>query len=95
MYHILWKDQERPSSDASCFRMTDEWWNMCLLCWSRDPSQRTSIASIVEIINTLQVCNRCEFSSLGYSSNVTCPQTCSKAVTASLVDEVCVIIFPI
>ena len=67
MYHILLKDRERPIYDASCSRMTDEWWNMCLLCWSRDPSQRASIASIVEIINTLQVCNRYKVSCPGHS----------------------------
>ena len=69
MYHIMWKDQERPGSNASCSRMTDEWWNVCLLCWSRDPSRRASIASIVETINTLQVCNCYEVSRLSVSDS--------------------------
>ncbi|KIM61268.1 hypothetical protein SCLCIDRAFT_912632 [Scleroderma citrinum Foug A] len=52
--HILLEERGRPNSDASCSRLTDEWWNMCLLCWNRDPSQRAQTSRIVSDIGTLQ-----------------------------------------
>ncbi|KAL4078967.1 kinase-like domain-containing protein [Scleroderma yunnanense] len=55
LYNLEW---ERPSSDASCSRLTDEWWNVCLSCWNRDPSQRTPISSVVKNIRTLQTLSK-------------------------------------
>ncbi|KIM68492.1 hypothetical protein SCLCIDRAFT_1184336, partial [Scleroderma citrinum Foug A] len=37
---------ERPSVKSTCSRMTDEWWNLCLSCWNRDPSSRPSMVDI-------------------------------------------------
>ncbi|KAL4078696.1 kinase-like domain-containing protein [Scleroderma yunnanense] len=53
MVHIVYKKFDRPNLDAS-YRLTDEWWDMCLLCWKRDPPQRPPMLSVIEKIRTLQ-----------------------------------------
>ncbi|KAI5999123.1 kinase-like domain-containing protein [Pisolithus albus] len=40
----------RPSDDSTRSRMTDEWWNMCCLCWNPIPSSRPSMSTIVDAI---------------------------------------------
>jgi len=37
---------ERPNDKASLSRLTDEWWNICNLCWEQEPSKRSSISGI-------------------------------------------------
>ncbi|KAG6330236.1 hypothetical protein ID866_8853 [Astraeus odoratus] len=37
----------RPTDESTCFRMTDEWWEMCTSCWSMDPSRRPHMSSII------------------------------------------------
>lgn len=44
---------DRPSGPATCFRMTDAWWNLCCLCWARDPWQRPSMPDIIRIIERM------------------------------------------
>ncbi|KAL4065938.1 kinase-like domain-containing protein, partial [Scleroderma citrinum] len=61
MVHIVYKKFDRPNLDAS-YRLTDEWWDMCLLCWKRDPPQRPPMLSVIEKIRTLQVHNYYECS---------------------------------
>ena len=41
---------DRPSIESTFYRLTDEWWNLCLLCWKRDPSSRPSISDILCIL---------------------------------------------
>ena len=38
---------DRPSDEATCFRLTDEWWNICLSCWYSDPLARPHISDIL------------------------------------------------
>ncbi|KAG6330032.1 hypothetical protein ID866_9059 [Astraeus odoratus] len=40
----------RPSDASTCSRMTDDWWDICLLCWQRDPSSRPTMSEIVRRI---------------------------------------------
>ncbi|KAI5995843.1 kinase-like domain-containing protein, partial [Pisolithus albus] len=37
----------RPSNEATCFRLCDTWWNICLECWKSDPSARPAVKDIV------------------------------------------------
>ncbi|KIM61395.1 hypothetical protein SCLCIDRAFT_879145 [Scleroderma citrinum Foug A] len=52
--HIVHKELTCPSLDASFFRLTDEWWSICLSCWNRDPAQRAPMSDVVEKVRTLQ-----------------------------------------
>ena len=38
---------DRPSIETTFSRLTDEWWDLCLLCWKRDPSLRPSMSDIL------------------------------------------------
>ncbi|KAI6011821.1 kinase-like domain-containing protein, partial [Pisolithus marmoratus] len=40
----------RPSDDSTQSRMTDEWWDLCYLCWNAAPASRPSMSKIVEMI---------------------------------------------
>ncbi|KAI6020535.1 kinase-like domain-containing protein [Pisolithus marmoratus] len=44
---------DRPSGPATCFRMTDAWWDICCRCWMRDPWQRPSIRDMIRIIERI------------------------------------------
>ncbi|KAL4079684.1 hypothetical protein J3A83DRAFT_1146636 [Scleroderma citrinum] len=48
MVKILRGVPNRPSMESACSRLTDEWWNLCLLCWNREPSLRPSMSDIVD-----------------------------------------------
>ncbi|KAI6001470.1 kinase-like domain-containing protein [Pisolithus albus] len=37
----------RPAQGTTQFRLTDAWWEICMSCWRRDPSQRPEIAERV------------------------------------------------
>ncbi|KIM60688.1 hypothetical protein SCLCIDRAFT_1216597 [Scleroderma citrinum Foug A] len=37
----------RPSDEVTCSRLTDEWWNICLLCWHLDPSKRPRVSDVL------------------------------------------------
>ncbi|KIM60711.1 hypothetical protein SCLCIDRAFT_1216606 [Scleroderma citrinum Foug A] len=41
----------RPTDEATYFRLTDEWWNICLLCWHLDPSTRPRMSDILAKIS--------------------------------------------
>ncbi|KIM62069.1 hypothetical protein SCLCIDRAFT_845889 [Scleroderma citrinum Foug A] len=41
----------RPSDEATYFRLTDEWWNICLLCWHLDPLKRPRMSDILAKIS--------------------------------------------
>ena len=41
---------DRPSGETTCQRLTDGWWRICLLCWSREPHQRPSIDEVLGMI---------------------------------------------
>ena len=42
-----------PSGETTCQRLTDGWWRICLLSWSREPSQRPSVDEVLEMIEEL------------------------------------------
>jgi len=41
---------DRPSGETTRQRLTDGWWRICLLCWSRKPYQRPSVDEVLEMI---------------------------------------------
>ena len=41
---------DRPSGESTCQRLTNGWWRICLLCWSREPHQRPSVDEVLEMI---------------------------------------------
>ncbi|KAG6329097.1 hypothetical protein ID866_9992 [Astraeus odoratus] len=44
---IMQSPPDHPSDESTCSRMTDTWWEICLLCWKRDPLQRPTISEII------------------------------------------------
>ena len=50
---ILRGPPNRPTSEATIFRMSDNWWQLCLSCWNRDPCLRPSMLDIVQEIGTM------------------------------------------
>ncbi|KAG6329426.1 hypothetical protein ID866_9663 [Astraeus odoratus] len=44
---ILRGPPERPSDESTCSRMTNDWWEICSLCWKREPSTRPEMTDIV------------------------------------------------
>ncbi|KAI5988617.1 kinase-like protein, partial [Pisolithus albus] len=40
MLRILERPPDRPSLKSTCCRMSEDWWQLCLSCWQRDPSAR-------------------------------------------------------
>ncbi|KIN99186.1 hypothetical protein M404DRAFT_155843 [Pisolithus tinctorius Marx 270] len=46
----------RPSSDSTCFRMTDSWWKICRSCWEHDPSLRPNMLDIASQVKQIPVC---------------------------------------
>ncbi|KAL4080534.1 kinase-like domain-containing protein [Scleroderma citrinum] len=45
---------DRPSSESTLCRMTEEWWNMCLACWHRDARQRPLIRELLAMTKNVQ-----------------------------------------
>ncbi|KAI6154633.1 kinase-like domain-containing protein [Pisolithus tinctorius] len=54
MLRIMEGPPDRPSLRFTCFRMTGDWWQLCLLCWQRDPSTRPQMSEILSRIQTWQ-----------------------------------------
>ncbi|KAI6108839.1 kinase-like domain-containing protein, partial [Pisolithus croceorrhizus] len=52
MQRIMEGPPDRPSARSTHSRLTDGWWEICMLCWRRDPSARPGIADIVAKIAT-------------------------------------------
>ncbi|KAG6333945.1 hypothetical protein ID866_5142 [Astraeus odoratus] len=50
---ILQEPPDRPSDESTCSRMTDQWWEICTLCWTRDESLRPSISAILKGISAV------------------------------------------
>ncbi|KAG6332887.1 hypothetical protein ID866_6205 [Astraeus odoratus] len=42
----------RPDEDATCSRMTDAWWELCLSCWERERALRPEISKVLKTIQT-------------------------------------------
>ncbi|KAG6329347.1 hypothetical protein ID866_9741 [Astraeus odoratus] len=55
MARILRGPPDRPSDASTCFRMTDYWWDICTLCWTRDPLSRPTMTEIVAIVQEYMV----------------------------------------
>jgi len=47
---ILQGQPDRPTDETTHGRMTDQWWEICCLCWKRDESSRPLISDIVAVI---------------------------------------------
>ncbi|KAG6336078.1 hypothetical protein ID866_3004 [Astraeus odoratus] len=45
----------RPADEATCYRMTHEWWNICYACWQDGPALRPKISRIITRIQATQV----------------------------------------
>lgn len=50
---ILDGQPDKPSDPATCYRMTDAWWNVCCRCWARDPWRRPCMPDVVKIIERI------------------------------------------
>ncbi|KAL4072957.1 kinase-like domain-containing protein [Scleroderma yunnanense] len=50
---IRGRPPERPSPETTCYRLTEEWWRICGMCWRHRPSSRPRISRIVEAIENL------------------------------------------
>jgi len=44
---------DRPSTDDTCARMTDEWWDLCTNCWEYDPVSRPTMPCIIQTITKI------------------------------------------
>ncbi|KAI6123747.1 kinase-like domain-containing protein [Pisolithus croceorrhizus] len=58
LFGILQGPPERPSNVDTCFRMTDEWWELCSRCWTREPSSRISMSDSVKLTRKVSVYGR-------------------------------------
>ncbi|KAG6332469.1 hypothetical protein ID866_6619 [Astraeus odoratus] len=62
VHRILTGPPERPSAEVTLSRLTDGWWEICLACWVRDPTLRSTMSKIAKKIVSLDA-----------TSNVTIP----------------------
>ncbi|KAI6139741.1 kinase-like domain-containing protein [Pisolithus tinctorius] len=46
MQRIMAGPPDRPNAQSTHSHLTDEWWEICMSCWNRDPSARPGIADI-------------------------------------------------
>ncbi|KAL4067854.1 kinase-like domain-containing protein [Scleroderma citrinum] len=44
---------EHPSEESTVFRMTEEWWNLCVTCWSHNAQERPQMSAITNRIRTV------------------------------------------
>ncbi|KAG6332056.1 hypothetical protein ID866_7033 [Astraeus odoratus] len=44
---ILNGPPDRPSDEVTCKRMTNRWWDICTLCWQRNPSLRPPMGELI------------------------------------------------
>ncbi|KAG6329427.1 hypothetical protein ID866_9661 [Astraeus odoratus] len=56
MARILRGPPDRPSDASTYFRMTDYWWDICTLCWTRDLLSRPTMSEVVAIVQEYMVC---------------------------------------
>ncbi|KAI6142846.1 kinase-like domain-containing protein [Pisolithus tinctorius] len=45
---VIMGPPERPSGEDTCYRMTNEWWDLCSRCLRMDPSSRIGAGDIVK-----------------------------------------------
>ncbi|KAL4073641.1 kinase-like domain-containing protein [Scleroderma citrinum] len=53
LLQILRGPPGRPNDECTCSRMTDAWWNLCNLCWERDPLLRPGMSKLMPAIEQL------------------------------------------
>ncbi|KAL4070278.1 kinase-like domain-containing protein [Scleroderma citrinum] len=44
---------DRPGDEDTCFRMTNEWWNILASCWQSDPHSRPAVSDLLDTIVSL------------------------------------------
>ena len=53
MMRILKGPPDRPSAENTCFRLTDEWWDICSKCWHADRSKRLTMLHVAKKIEQI------------------------------------------
>ncbi|KAL4068442.1 kinase-like domain-containing protein [Scleroderma yunnanense] len=48
LVRILKGPPDRPTDESTYSRLTDEWWDLCVSCWKREPLRRPKIAYLVQ-----------------------------------------------
>ncbi|KAI6167283.1 kinase-like domain-containing protein [Pisolithus thermaeus] len=48
------KIPSRPSSEETCLRLTNPWWDICLKCWKIEPASRPTIAYVLQDIANIR-----------------------------------------
>jgi len=82
MMRTLRGPPDRPSAENACFRLTDEWWDICSECWHFDPSMRPTMLQVVEkieqivcssLVTRLPISDRCHIFHTSASGSVMDP----------------------
>lgn len=50
MIRVMKGPPNRPSDADTCYRMTEQWWNIFLSCWNHDASKRPTISQVLSHI---------------------------------------------
>ncbi|KAL4064646.1 kinase-like domain-containing protein, partial [Scleroderma citrinum] len=53
---ILQGPPDRPTDCLTHYRMSDDWWGICLECWTSIPLSRPSISQILNKVEATKVC---------------------------------------
>ena len=59
IHRILQGPPNRPTDESTCFRLTDAWWSVFLLCWDSEPSSRLQIPEIIQKLEEIMVSVLC------------------------------------
>ncbi|KAL4066471.1 kinase-like domain-containing protein [Scleroderma yunnanense] len=54
MFRIMQGPPDRPTPESTCFRLTEEWWQICLSCWNGNPSVRPPMSKILSVIEDVK-----------------------------------------
>ncbi|KAL4064647.1 hypothetical protein J3A83DRAFT_646563 [Scleroderma citrinum] len=75
----------RPSDEEACSRLTDGWWDICLLCWKFDPLSRPKIPAITSKIKQLM----CTVSTSSLNTQIATEDTAWSPSSNTNSDRVC------
>jgi len=65
---IVRDSPDRPSTDDTCARLTDEWWDLCTNCWEYDPVSRPTMSCIIQTITKIVRSSSVAMSPVAYLS---------------------------